>query len=250
MQGVTITSGLKLKESQAQETIEDTGADMGISIDPLGAVGSVLGYQSAADDREQARALSNRDYWENRRRDMRDFENTQMWTNIFRKDAKRKVQDTVRDARKAGISPMAAMGAGGAQPASINLPSTPMLAGRTGGRYQRNLSNIMKVQFDLDNQQRQANTKKTNNEADYAYWKARMAEDEWTINRYKYSTGRGAATEMFIPLTDNSGQLRDIYGNDVKMGLNPDVGMEYPETVGGYYWLKENTPTIEGNIVK
>lgn len=109
--------------------------DYGVSLDPLGAADAIFdisGNQERADQqfavseqqrkldnayRTQATARSERYYWENVRRD------------------KTKLQTLVADAKKAGISPLAALGSPGATPISLNMPSGQ--GGRVAGTYNR-----------------------------------------------------------------------------------------------------------------
>lgn len=159
-----------------------------------------------------------------------------------------RLQRLVADARKAGISPLAALGAGGAYPNTFQIPSYTPVTGRVGGTYQRNAQAIMQIQLGNLLEKQSEETQYQKFATMEQYYRALMAQDEWTDKRYDRALG-GRPVDLFVPINDNSEFLRQKYGNDVRYGLNPDLNMEYPESVGGYYWTRENIlPNPEGTL--
>jgi hypothetical protein len=180
-----------------------------------------------------------------------DFQN-QQWRyaieqnriNRLREDTR--IQALVRDARQAGISPLAAMGGAAASPASINIPHFTPVTGRVSGRYQRSANAIASIQLDsfLRNDQQDSDYKKwRNHEQQY---RALSEETDYWTKRYQQVFGP-QPINLYVPVHDNSDLLRKQYGDEITYGLNPDLNYETPEHIGGYYHYRENVfPTKEG----
>jgi len=161
------------------------------------------------------------------------------WRN--HRSSQTRIQSLVKDARAAGVSTLAALGAGGHSPANITVPAGQ--GGRVSGTYQRNSPATVSVQPDgvdmlqrqqahetlrgqrIDNVNRQLDTnikmlhwrQLSNPPSDYPPMYMR--------GRNNYEEAQGWVHEGDFPY------------------LNPDMNMEMPESVGGYYFFK---PRPEG----
>lgn len=148
----------------------------------------------------------------------------------------------IRDmARQAGVGINSFLGGGNASPMSLTIPGGNF-SGRVGGKYSGAPASKISASIDVLALKNMAEkVRQEELKSDQLELQNQALYDEWAIRRYQLSTGYGAEEDLYIPLIDNSEDLRLRYGDKVRLGLNPAINMEYPESIGGYYWFRENT---------
>lgn len=158
-----------------------------------------------------------------------------------------RLQRLMKDAKAAGISPLAALGSPGSAPANINVGGDYPVGSSVGG-----LGGSSGAMTNLIFRQAEANARKTEAEASTAeatavgmHRRNRLIEDNGVAKVYAISEGKADfPTELGSPWPD----MYVRYNNNIdearewrRMGhipiVNPDANMEPPELVGGAYWL-------------
>lgn len=179
---------------------------------------------------ESQRALDNswrtKMYWE----DLRRYQKS-----IDRDD--NKIQRLAADARKAGVSTMAALGGSAQSPAHISMPAGQ--GGRVSGNYQRNSGAQLSLTMDM--------LKKSKYEANIEELKyySLLADVRSKNRRWNQEIGLLPPDEknVYIEANDNYEQATQWIKEGKFVAVNPDLNLEMPESVGGYYFAK---PRPEG----
>lgn len=165
----------------------------------------------------------------------------------FELNRTQKIQDTVKDAAKAGIHPLFALGgSAGTSPTAImsgqdrsgsalgrGIAEAGRVAGRAIDRKKSN-SNIENAQI------RSLNSSADRDAAEAGLATSRMKREQQLININQDALvssnipGQNAETELppelYIQVRDNSNKGRIIWLP------NPNLGIEMPETLGAFYW--------------
>lgn len=189
-------------------------------------------WSASEQQRQSDNEFRNRSYAENKRQ----------FQQIFHANQNR-VQNLVKDARAAGVSPLAAMGAGGSSPMNISMPVGQ--GGRVSGNYSRNSAFQLKLQASTGRlSEAQANKAEWQALRERNAYKKEMLELEDIINRVDENL------KLYIPTVDNTDQARSWYEKGILPMVNPDLNLEAPETFGAYYHLSPRVGKSEGNLNK
>lgn len=168
------------------------------------------------------------------------FQTQQEWNWRMWNDRKFSLQNLVRDAAKAGISPLAALGSPGQSPMNITIP--PGQGGRVAGTYSRKNPVAIQAQAQIGAQTaaETARASMYNAQADLYYWQARNFEDKWTQGRYDATIpGRKEDREresLYIKVKDNTPEASRWKSEGYVPLNNPNLNLEMPESIGGGYW--------------
>lgn len=128
---------------------------VGITFNPM----DIMSYQ------QNKNVLNNQIYQQRVDNQFRNtqFQENRSWNWRMWNDRKFQIQNLVKDAQAAGVSPLAALGAGGQSPANINVPVGQ--GGRAAGRFQSSGQGITVQMQGLIHRQQKAETKKAEAEA-------------------------------------------------------------------------------------
>lgn len=159
------------------------------------------------------------------------------WRNIERQDRNTVIQRTVSDARRAGIGPLAAMGAAGSHASSYSVPVGQ--GGRVSGRSRPSATLSFGAGDQRNDPLTEAITEKAQHDADIAGYKAEQ-EHIRSMNMYdeRFNKSQSPMPNVYLPAVDNIDQARDMIKQGLIPYLNPDLNLEMPEVVGGYYFGK------------
>ncbi len=157
-----------------------------------------------------------------------------------------RLTNLVADAKNAGISPLAALGQGGAAPISISMPSGQ--GGRVSGNYQRQGKAEIQANIDvmsslqkqlLTEQVRGANLDNQGKQHDNNY-------KLWMLHEAHYPSNNPNVMQDFYQgyNTNYDEAQRDIARGETWV-VNPDAGIQPNEFMGTYYHLK---PYPEGTF--
>lgn len=126
------------------------GFDIGFDLGPVS-----IGYQNDGSDDRAAADRAFQEKWKTKEFDFategRRISQSQLAAERSRQNYMwaNNLKNTIRQAREAGISATAALGAGGAQPMGIQIPGGTNFSGRVGGIYQREIGKSVRLQADL-----------------------------------------------------------------------------------------------------
>lgn len=211
-----------------------------IVLDPIGTLDAVFdfsGNQARADQQiaysEEQRLLDN----QYRARQERSYEQ-----NLARERQRQDeyLQRLAVDAQKAGISLLSALGNPGATPMSLGMPSGQ--GGRVAGTYKRTPLPAMKAAYSVgqkyDEADRYHGARLTQNQADYWYWKSKQVEGNFNSSFGNDPDPKGEYPSLYIKAIDNSEEAMKWYEDGYWPANNPMLNLEYPESIGGYYYAK------------
>lgn len=213
--------------------------DIGLNIDPTAF------FDTRSDRRsENQRQLDNA--FRREQADLAEEWNWRQWN-----DRDKKISQTVQDARRAGVGPLAALGAGGSQAMSITIPQGQ--GGRVQGRRQNSVSvsqNKAETRTHYQNLIEEAqldNLKTTRELNNYKAARERLQYANERLDWEKRLDGQEDLPKLYKKALDNSQEASRWVRDGYFPFTNPDFNLETPESVGGYYFAK---PRIEGNTVE
>lgn len=150
-------------------------------------------------------------------------------------------ENQMNAARRAGISPLAALGGAGYSPTNIQLPSgqspVPSANMRSSGNKlsasimlnaAEDKSALDKSQIDL-------------NQTQAEYWQAKA--NEITNDNFK-PPSESAAPNLYIKTTDNIKEAQQWKREGYHVTLNPDLNYEISESIGAAMWSR---PLLKGS---
>lgn len=205
---------------------------IGISLNPF----DIFNYNQAADQFNTSRSDSLR------QADIDNKFRTSQWNyykgqqNVLFGERHMRLQNLVRDAKKAGIGINAVLGSGGASPMQVNMPTGQ--GGRVSGNYGRNpvLNDVMKFQLE-----QQAKSSILDNNIKHEQWQKLQTERQILLKEYSDMFAPKSFDPrigMYVPVYDNRDELTGRYGDTVTLFPNPDINLETPESLGMYYYGK------------
>lgn len=241
--------------------------DIGINLDDM------FDFSGNQKTRDEQIAYNKQQDWENREFNERQFdvsEQQRKLDNQFRQRSynwskklssmqymddrtyrQNKLQFLMRDAMKAGISPSLALGQQGTSPVSLNMPVGQ--GGRVSGNYQRRspidtqMSRTHGVMVGMQLQNLQAENDMLDQKVLQEKLKTRVmyrAESGALVAGItpegKIDTGTRLPDEetLYHNVVDNSDDARRWSSDGRFVFVNPNLNLETPETIGGYYFTK------------
>jgi hypothetical protein len=174
------------------------------------------------------------------------FRNTQFRTQEewnWRKwnDRKNTIKNIVEDARKAGVSTLAALGGTGSTIPSINIPVGQ--GGRVSGRYQSQTPLEMQVSLRTEAETRKENSQSNfyDAQANFLNWKARQLQTEFYTPKPlaplpQHDPAASVIDPLYVRLQDNLSEAAKWVDQGYIPALNPDYNFELPEVTGQYYF--------------
>lgn len=160
-------------------------------------------------------------------------------------DRGNKIQMLAADARKAGISPMAALGNAGTSPISLTIPQGQ--GGRVGGTYQRQgpAESMAKLQIAAQLNESGGRTEKEQAQARMYESQAKLYDMQSTKIHQDMLTESHMKNfpQLYYPQkykysTDNLSEAQAMQRQGYFVYLNPELNLEMPEFIGGYQFAK------------
>lgn len=152
-------------------------------------------------------------------------------TGLQRED--NRLQRLMMDARKAGISPLAALGAGGASPANITVPVGQ--GGRAAGRYQRKSGLEASISANVIKQS-EINTQAEFYRKELLRMQAQNAYYDWQRKLDRDFLDPVTGKDFYTRWNWNYDQAQKWHQEGYVVLPDPQSGIEMPETLGLGYW--------------
>lgn len=198
-------------------------------------------YQETRESSEEQRRLDNI-----YRQQMRTEDHLRY--NQARRDQLNRIQNLKVDAQKAGVSLMAALGSPGSSPAHVTMPAGQ--GGRAAGLYQRKSSPELLVSANLAAQSNiQTESQKLDLQIKELQYFDLLVDVKRKNRSFNQDVGllppQDSRPSVYVNAMDNYNQAVEWIEQGGFPILNPELNLEMPESVGGYYFAK---PRPEGWI--
>lgn len=195
---------------------------------------------SFIETRSDRRAERQRNLDNEFRREQADLGEEWRWRSLH--EGRRGISNIVQDARRAGVSPLAALGAGGTTAPSFNIPTGQ--GGRVQGRKYGSMSIQTQRNKELSHMEKLAevtaldNAKNVEQFNSYRAARERLQYMNERLDWMRRVEGQEDLPKMYKRAIDNTDEAVGWIRQGQFPYMNQDLNLEMPESVGGYYFVK------------